>query len=294
MKSVGLLSILLSAIFCMTTVYSQETLTITTYYPAPFGVYTNLRLFPSSQPACAVANDEGVMYFDSASHQLMVCTGDAAGRYNWQGVGTGYWRLGGTPADFFIYTAEGIKQVGIGTTNPQVELHVKATEENADIGLEANSFKWTMSTDVLGDWILNRDIPGTFPALFVTQAGLVGVGNVTSPQTRLDVAGGIRVGDDPVCNVSKNGLIRYTSAGALQYCHNGAWTAAGGNFGGMYQKGELMAGEGGVTENNCETPNPFTGHCSCPAGFTDTALSKTEEPVDWGRYRWDENHFCWR
>ncbi|MCX5708225.1 MAG: hypothetical protein NTY14_04530 [Candidatus Omnitrophica bacterium] len=38
---------------------TSETLTITTYYPAPYGVYRNLRLHPSVEPTIGV--DRGVV-----------------------------------------------------------------------------------------------------------------------------------------------------------------------------------------------------------------------------------------
>ncbi|MFH1414026.1 MAG: hypothetical protein ABIG56_04190, partial [Candidatus Omnitrophota bacterium] len=41
--------------------FSQDTLTITTYYPSPHGVYRTLKLHPSPQP---VFCNEGEMYYD--------------------------------------------------------------------------------------------------------------------------------------------------------------------------------------------------------------------------------------
>lgn len=103
----------------------QETLTITTYYPAPFGVYTNMRLFPSAQPACAVANDEGVLYFDSGTHELMVCKGDGAGHFSWQNAG-GLWTLAENAAGTKYVRPNDINwSVGIGTTQPDAKLDVR-------------------------------------------------------------------------------------------------------------------------------------------------------------------------
>jgi hypothetical protein len=66
-----------------------EDITITTYYPAPYGVYQELRLFPHSAPI-TVCNDDhkGVMYYDFDDDELKVCRGDAAG---W--LANDYWVL---------------------------------------------------------------------------------------------------------------------------------------------------------------------------------------------------------
>jgi hypothetical protein len=46
-----------------------ESLTITTYYPAPYGVYRNLRLHPSEAPTGA-AKQPGVMYYDKLENTI--------------------------------------------------------------------------------------------------------------------------------------------------------------------------------------------------------------------------------
>jgi hypothetical protein len=47
----------------------SETLTIATYYPSPYGVYRNIRLYPSNEPT-GTAVSRGVMYFDNAKDTL--------------------------------------------------------------------------------------------------------------------------------------------------------------------------------------------------------------------------------
>ena len=44
-----------------------EDVTITTYYPAPYGVYSILRLEPRSTPP---SPSEGDMYVDSGTHRI--------------------------------------------------------------------------------------------------------------------------------------------------------------------------------------------------------------------------------
>ncbi len=83
--------------------------------------------------------------------------------------------------------------VGIGTVSPLVELHVKATAGNADIGTESvDGFKWTMSTESgSGSWVLNRDIPGTLPTIVALRSGNVGIGTI-NPAEKLDVNGNVK------------------------------------------------------------------------------------------------------
>ena len=52
-------------VFSTCPVLSQEDITITTYYPAPFGVYSELRLFPHTAGTCG---QEGVMYYYSTNN----------------------------------------------------------------------------------------------------------------------------------------------------------------------------------------------------------------------------------
>jgi len=67
--------------------YSQignETITITTYYPSPYGVYKNLEMYPSDEPTVGVK--PGVMYFNKYNDTLLIYVNDTA---EWQPVGKG-------------------------------------------------------------------------------------------------------------------------------------------------------------------------------------------------------------
>ncbi|MDD5347325.1 MAG: hypothetical protein PHT59_01780 [Candidatus Omnitrophica bacterium] len=49
----------------------QDKVTITTYYPAPYGVYKTLQLYPSNQPAPgSAAQKRGVMYYNGTYNVL--------------------------------------------------------------------------------------------------------------------------------------------------------------------------------------------------------------------------------
>lgn len=59
---------------------NTESLTITTYYPAPYGVYHNLKLSPTKTVPFGTALSEGVMYYDANDHKLKIwsCTDQPA------------------------------------------------------------------------------------------------------------------------------------------------------------------------------------------------------------------------
>lgn len=68
--------------FCLffTTAFADETLTITTYYPSPYGSYNELQLAAHATPiATCNAATKGTMYLDSDDFQVKIC--DGAG--NW-------------------------------------------------------------------------------------------------------------------------------------------------------------------------------------------------------------------
>ena len=55
----------------------NETLTITTYYPSPYGVYRNLQLHPSEEPE--KGRRPGVMYFNKTREEVLVYKNDSIG-----------------------------------------------------------------------------------------------------------------------------------------------------------------------------------------------------------------------
>lgn len=111
------------------TIFAQENITITTYYPSPNGVYQELR---AAQMAI------GDNYIDNSQ---------------------------------FCWTGACTNQIGA----------------NADLVVEGN----------------------------------VGIG-AFNPTAMLDVRGGVRIGDDTVCDVNKTGTLRFNS-GKMQYCDGNTW-----------------------------------------------------------------------
>ncbi|MBU1998077.1 MAG: hypothetical protein V1490_03765 [Candidatus Omnitrophota bacterium] len=53
---------------------ADETITLATFYPSPYGVYNELRLFPrTTPPSTCNAGNYGAMYYNSTSQSLQVC-----------------------------------------------------------------------------------------------------------------------------------------------------------------------------------------------------------------------------
>lgn len=58
-------------------------------------------------------------------------------------------------------------------------------------------------------------------------AGMIGIAT-TSPQAKLDINGGVRVGADATCNAGKAGTLAWNSS-SLQVCNGTSWSSLGGS-----------------------------------------------------------------
>lgn len=101
-------------------IYSQgngKTVTITTYYPSPYGVYRVLRLHPTTDidPFSACTHEGDIFYCDF-DDTLYFCNGS-----NWQALTT-YWSF--DPDNNWLYPKDPNWKVGIGLTNPNNTIQV--------------------------------------------------------------------------------------------------------------------------------------------------------------------------
>ena len=70
-----------------------ESLTVTTYYPAPYGVYQNLKLNPTDTVPSDSALSAGVMYYNNSMDVIRYYNNTTW--VNMTGEGGGYWVLSG-------------------------------------------------------------------------------------------------------------------------------------------------------------------------------------------------------
>ncbi|MFA5271545.1 MAG: hypothetical protein WC412_04280 [Candidatus Omnitrophota bacterium] len=281
LRKSAFLLVLISSFLSALQLFSQntETLTITTYYPSPTGVYQNLRLFPIAAAQAPICNtdQEGTMYYnnDAGQKQLMVCRETAVGVYGWQAVGASFWTQTGN--DLYPNDTTTPWEVGIGTTSPARELHI-ANNVSAEMVLEQSNAKtdykrWNFVVDggdpatesnfyirQLNDTGTNGNIP-----LYINGAtGVVGIGT-TNPQAKLDVNSTTSGFLPPRMNTTQRSAISPLVAGMVIYntdstnkrleLYNGSsWVGVGGTLKCV------------TVSKHCPTSSPCTA--TCDAGYT--------------------------
>lgn len=109
--------------FLFPTLVIAETLTLTTYYPAPFGAYDQIRLVPRTPQAapCAV----GTLYVRSDTNIMEYCS--LVGGVSTWGPPPGVWLQTGTnvyPSDYLTVN------IGIGTNTASGKLHIVDGTDN--------------------------------------------------------------------------------------------------------------------------------------------------------------------
>jgi hypothetical protein len=85
-RTLGFCILMLSVtMVCFAQSNREESLVFTTYYPAPYGVYKNVKLTPSEQPDTSkpALNQAGIMYFNNSTNEPYVHNG------------TGWTKIGG-------------------------------------------------------------------------------------------------------------------------------------------------------------------------------------------------------
>lgn len=91
------------------------------------------------------------------------------------------------------------------------------TTDNKFYGYQNNEWKELGSGGGASFWLASGD------NIYNTNTGNVGIGT-TSPQTKLDVAGAIKIGSEATCNANTAGAIKYDSSAKKFYgCNGDSW-----------------------------------------------------------------------
>ena len=218
---------------------SPDSITITTYYPSPYGSYNEM----SVASRMAIGNVDG-------SADGLVNSSDMAVDSS------------GNPIAGSLTVAN---RIGIGTTRPAYQLDINSSTSQSSLhirttntqGNSAVVFGNDTSTDPAAIFLgssLNTNFPNrlvlangigditfngastfanpTGEYMRINSTGNVGIGT-TSPGAKLEVAGGIKLANDTAsCNANKAGTMRY-NADRIEYCSYdgtaplGSWQAVG-------------------------------------------------------------------
>jgi hypothetical protein len=128
--------------------YAEDSVTITTYYPSPYGVYRNMRLYPSNEPTDVASRQAGTMYFNASENQLYIYNA-SLNDFQILGGGGGLWAE--NPTTHNIYNTNSGGRVGINNTVPASALDVGG-DIHASGSVTANAFFYD------SDAILKRNI----------------------------------------------------------------------------------------------------------------------------------------
>ncbi len=239
MKKVSILLLIFSGalfipVFCFAQSNQTESLTITTYYPSPYGVYKNLRLHPTAEPTTGV--DAGVMYYDTGldliryynkTNQWVNLTGGGGGGADPLQVrrivvgdvnGDGNINAADIPANSRPLYVQG-PSPGINTA-----AFVNTNRYGVAIGGEDGLTYGQIQSDRFTNGVGND--PSVTNLVINGIGGNVGIGTA-NPQQKLDVAGQVHASGD-ICTDAGGGQCLSTSGGSIgklncipSYCDTG-------------------------------------------------------------------------
>ena len=116
---------------------------------------------------------------------------------------------------------------------------VRKIEGNTELFIDEPHTEGALNATAYSDSDLLRVRTGAGEdALVINRSGNVGVGTA-DPAVKLDVAGGIKVGNETTCDARREGTIRYDDAGReIEFCNGAVWTRVEGPVGKEGKKGD--------------------------------------------------------
>ena len=266
--------------------FSEENLTITTYYPSPNGVYSSMeteklavgdinndgRTDSSDVPAVAVSgqafintslsigttNSLARLHIKQAGENMLANEWWPGHAIQVGGVGSYLMLLGVDSSRSGAYIESvnsgvgqanlclnpnldnGFGRVGIGTTSPQSELHIRAGRQwggNADVQLQTNNGaqSWNLVSAQNNGQFRIYDKTRNLDRLVIDTAGKVGIGTATPSQT-LSVQGVLSISNNLgsewwIDRETASGALTFTEATKGEYMRLTEWPSGDGYLG---------------------------------------------------------------
>jgi hypothetical protein len=225
--------------FLLMPLFAQETLTLTTYYPSPFGVYNELR-----SKRIAV----GLNYYDQSEYKPndgdSTLAADEIGRYadliveRYLGVGT-------HQPDYEFHVKERVKPNNVvdgnrpqfvmesletkpGTTTPyKFRLKLKNAQTTAGVTYGLLNFYFPADSSEPSDGMFMQ-INGNQDVRFLGNVNIKR-SEAASTTAGLSVQGGVKIGSETTCNPAAEGTQRYSLANKrMEFCNGSTWKPVGG------------------------------------------------------------------
>ncbi len=161
---------------CASLAYAQNTVTLTSYYPAPIGAYARLRIIPQNplNGAC----DDGSLYFNNGTQNLYLCSGNIWGTLSdlWSTnsvLGLDLSQPNAWVDQIYVttpYPNLTLRKpwLGIGTQNPQSPLHIVVNDPGTPEALIIDNLNPNLGP-------MGSPAPGPNLAFYGPRGGLFGL-----------------------------------------------------------------------------------------------------------------------
>lgn len=176
---------------------TNGSISLTTYYPAPFGAYDTLRLVPRDEPVCD-ENAAGTLYTD-ADGNLYYCRNEGTSVspvWVW-GFADQLWLRSGNN----MYPSDISRNVGIGTKTPKFPLHVEGVGRMMELRTINVGETW-IGHSAAGGYVqdstvgsplrfyVSKTAMGDTEAMRITSLGSLGIGTTEPhPSALVDIKG---------------------------------------------------------------------------------------------------------